>query len=365
MQSRLLLALIGLMLLNGQLETILTADETQTQPLLGSGKVQLTAIMNEGGAPIDTDISWEILSKPDAEGHRRSVAQSYDPQPNLIVPAGKFLVKVKVGDTQTTADIEVTPGQTTIKTLSLGAGRLTLTALAATGGNPLTRDLSWEILSSSREDDQRDQIASSDDAQPTFTLPANPYLISVKWGETVVNQTVELTAGKQLQTQIILNAGSLIPTATMTDGAAPATTDLSWEVLGQPNAEGDRPSLGASNDAQPQFHLAAGRYLVKLVRGPLRAQQEIEVIAGQTAALTLNLNGGTLQLHATQDGSWEIFGPLINGERQVLTYSYDKDFKTFVPVGNLLVVRHRNDDKIEQQVEIKANALSELTLDVK
>jgi hypothetical protein len=93
---------------------------------------------------------------------------------------------------------------------------------------------------------------------------------------------------------------------------------------------------------------------------------EMEVLAGKMTTKALNLNAGILKLSSSTPGSWDIYGPKDGeGNRKKLTYSYDAEAKLFIPAGKVLVVRSEGGKKAEQEVEIKANAPTELTLDAK
>ncbi len=73
-----------------------------------------------------------------------------------------------------------------------------------------------------------------------------------------------------------------------------------------------------------------------------------------------------MKLSSSTPGTWEILGGLdAEGNRKKITYSYDANAKLFIPAGKVLVVRSEGDKKAEKEVEIKANAMSELTLDAK
>jgi len=351
----------------GQQEVEVKAGETQNVViLLGSGKLKLSVILEEGRSPLTKDVAWDVFGEADAEGNRPNITTSYDAQPTLSLPAGKFMVEATVGNAKGKVMVEIKAGATLEKVLSLGAGRIKLSALAVEGGEPLSKDVSWDVLGTADAEGNRPNAGGSYDAQPTLSLPAGKYLLQVAWGSAQKKQEIEVAAGKLTEIPIILNAGSLALSALMSEGADPAPGDLSWEVFGEANAEGERPKATYSYDAQPKFHLTAGKYLVVATRGTAAAQMEVEVQAGKAATKVLTLNAGTLKVSSSTPGSWEVFGEKdAEGNRKKVTYSYDADSKFFIPAGKVLVVRSEGDKKAEKEVEIKANALTELTLDAK
>ncbi len=351
----------------GQMEVEVKAGETQDiVVLIGSGKLKLAVVMEEGGTPVAKDVAWDVFGEADAEGNRLKAAYSYDAQPTLSLPAGKFLVQAVVGNAKGTATVEIKAGATLEKTIILGAGRVKLSALATEGAEPISKDLAWDIFGAADAEGTHPKAGYSYEAQPTLSLPAGKYLAQVAWGNATVKQEIEVAAGKLKEIAVIMNAGTIAATAVMAEGADPAPDGLSWDVFGEPNAEGERPKVAYSYDSQPKFRLIAGKYLVTVTRGGVVARNEVEVIGGKMIPKAVNLNAGTLKLSSSTPGGWDIYGPQdAEGNRKKLSYSYDQNFKIALPAGKALVVRSEGQKIAEQEVEIKANTLSELTLDAK
>lgn len=351
----------------GQREVEVKAGETQDiVVLLGSGKLKLAVVMQEGGTPVAKDVSWDILGEADAEGNRKKVAYSYEAQPTLSVPAGKYQIEVAYGNAKGKARAEVKAGATTEMVVSLGAGKIKLSALATEGAEPISKDLFWELQGAADAEGNRTTAGYSYDGQPTFSLPAGKYQLKIEWGAAKIKQEVEVAAGKLTEIPIIINSGSIMASAIMAEGADPVPDGLNWDVIGEPNAEGERPKVTYSYDAQPKLHLKAGKYTLMVTRGAATAKADIEIQAGKVTTSALNLNAGTLKASSSTPGDWEVFGPVnAEGERKKITYSYDANAKLFLPAGKVLVVRSKDGKKAEQEVEIKANALSELTLEAK
>lgn len=351
----------------GQKEVEVKAGDTQdVLVVLGSGRAKMAVVMEEGGTPVAKDVAWDVLGEADAEGNRKKVAFSYQAQPTFDLAAGKYLVQAQVGNATGSTTVEIEAGKTVERTLVLGAGRLKLSASAAEGQPPIEKDLSWEILGQADAEGNRAKAAYSYDAQPTLNLPAGKYVAEVKWGSVTVRKDVEVAAGKLVEVPVVINAGTLTVSALMAEGAEPAPTDLSWEVLAEPNAEGERKSVGYSYDPQPKFRLAAGKYLVTVKRGATAAKQEVEVTAGKLATQSVILNAGTLKLSSSTPGMWELHGPQdAEGNRKQIFYSYDASVKVAAPAGKILVVRKENDKKAEKEIEVKANTMTELILDAK
>lgn len=351
----------------GQQEVEVKAGETQdVLVILGSGKAKLSVVMEEGGTPVSKDVVWDVFGEADAEGNRKKAGYSYEAQPTLDLPAGTYLVQAEVGNAKGTTTIVVKAGETLERTLVLGAGRLKVSAMAAEGQPPVSKDLVWEFYGEANSEGERKKVGYSYDAQPTMNLPAGKYVAEVEWGSAKIRKEVEVVAGKLTEASVLLNAGSLALSAHMAEGADAAPNDLSWDIFGEPNAEGERQKMGYSYEAQPKFRLPVGKYVVQVKRGGLQVSQEVEVQAGKMQTQKVILNGGTLKLSSSTPGGWELFGPQdAEGNRKQLFYSYDANIKVAVPAGKVLVVRKENSKRAEQEVDVKANTLNELTLDAK
>lgn len=351
----------------GQKEVETKAGQAQdVRVILGSGRVSLSVVMEEGGTPVSQNVSWEVFGEADAEGNRKQAAFSYQAKPVLNLAAGKYLVEVKVGNAKGSATVEIEAGKALEKIITLGAGRAKLSALAAEGQPPIAKDVSWEILGQADAEGQRAKAAYSYEAQPILSLPAGNYTAEIKWGGTTVRKDISVVAGKLTEISVVLNAGTLSATAHMAAGADPAPDNLSWEVFGEPNAEGNRATVGYSYDAQPKFRLPAGKYLITVKRGAVVAKQEAEVVAGRLISSAITLNAGMLKLASSTPGTWEIYGALdAEGNRKQIFYSYDANTKVAVPAAKLLIVRKEGDKKAQQEVEVNAGALTEITLDAR
>lgn len=269
----------------------------EVRVILGSGNLKLSAISAEGQPPIAKDLLWVIYSPPDAEGQRKKLGYSYDAQPTLSLPAGKFTVEAKVGDAKGTATIEIAAGKTIEKTLILGAGRVKLSASAAAGQPPITSELAWDVFDEPDAEGNRPKVSYSFDNQPTLSLPAGKYQAQVQWGSALVKKDIQIAAG------------TLAVTAHMAEGAVPAPDDLTWEILGEANAEGERPKVAYNYDATPKFRVIAGKYLITVKRGGVSAQTEFDVVAGKLNTKPVILNAGMLKLSSSTPGGWDIYGP--------------------------------------------------------
>ncbi len=332
---------------------------------LESGKVKASATLTEGGEPIKGDLAWNVYGEPDLEGNRQSVAYSYEAQPTFSLPSGKYLLEVAQGSAKATKEIEVGAGGGSEVVMILGSGKLRLSALPAEGAQPLTNDLAWNVLGAPDLEGKRETVGYSYEGNPTLTVPGGDYLVTLGWGEAKAQQEVSVEAGKLVETQIILNAGTIQAEAVLVEGGQPVSDDLAWNLLTESDAEGNRQGAGYSYDGAPRFRSNAGKYLLQVARGAAKAEAEVEVVANRQTKVVLNLNAGVLKVTTGGEGMWTVHGLPEDGEGDPvdLGYSYEKEATFHLPAGKVRVRRTKDDKKAEKEVEIAPNKLVEVSLE--
>lgn len=349
----------------GQMEAEVKGGQLQELVVtLGSGKLKLSVLMEEGGTPVSQDVGWDVYGPPDVEGNRKKLAYSYAAQPTFSLPAGECEVHVKVGNASVAKTFLVEAGQTVEETMVLGAGKVRLSAIPIEGAEPISKDLGWDIYGAPNAEGDRSKLSCSYSATPEFSLPSGTYLATVQWGNAAAQQEVVVESGKLAQVTILLNAGTLALSAIMGEGADPVSNGLGWDVYGAPNAEGERGKITYSYEAQPRFRLKEGNYLVTVNRGNSGTQAELEVKAGTMVTSVLNLNAGIVKASSAGGGGWDLYGSAnAEGQRPKIGYSYEANPTFYLPAGKVLIVRSNGDKRAEKEVEIQANQLIELTLD--
>ncbi len=342
--------------------------------VLGSASLQLSAVATKGGPPIAKDLAWEVLGPADAEGDRKQLGFSYDANPTLTVPAGAWLVRVKHGDATGQQEVQVKAGEPTTVVISLESGKVVASALLEAEGEPIGKDLAWEVFTEANGEGERKQAAFSYDANPTFDLPSGHYLVKVAHGNANAQKDITVTAGETFPLTVVLGAGRLRLAAKPGDGAEALTKDLAWEVFREPNAEGERVSAGFSYEAAPTFSLPAGKYRVVVKWGEASAFKEVTVNAGKLGTDEILLNAGSLAPvavmaegadPATKDLFWEVFSePNAEGERKSVAFSYNGDPRFKLVAGKYNLILKRGAAVATANVEVVANRLTPVTLNL-
>ncbi len=80
---------------------------------LPEGTIRLRIIPEIGGATVDEAISWRVTTfGRDASGTRPTVAQVTGSTPELVLPAGWYVVHAQMADSSIKHPVEVTAGRT-------------------------------------------------------------------------------------------------------------------------------------------------------------------------------------------------------------------------------------------------------------
>lgn len=165
----------------------------------GTGRLALRAVLAAGGPPVEEPVAWTIHDRA-----ARVVAEVERPTTLQTLPTGRYRVTGRVGDTATTAEVEVRPSRTTNHTLDLGAGRARLFAAHAPPGGPILDPIDWRI----ERLDADDQTAPGAEpierraAAADLVLPAGRYRASGVVGPFRGARDFEIRPGTRASVQV-------------------------------------------------------------------------------------------------------------------------------------------------------------------
>ncbi len=302
--------------------------------ILGSGVLVAQAKMSEGSDLLSKGLSWSLVNaEPNSEGEFPELVHSYESKTNLVVAAGKYLLKVRYGESNTQKEVEVKAGEKTAVVLTFGAGTVVAKAVFVEGGEVLEKGLSWSLQSPLNSEGERREVAHSYSAITEFKVPSGTYLLKLKRGEAVAEKEVEVASGEKTELTLSLNAGIWKGQALMAEGAAEAVTkDTSWTVY-KPDGEGGRKQV-AHAYSKGEFVLPAGTYSLLLKRGAATVEKEISVSAGKVNSDQLVLNAGVVALEGEGKKAAKIEVFLVGeGERKSIVQSYGNKQKYYLPAG--------------------------------
>lgn len=303
--------------------------------ILGSGIIVAQAKMSEGGDLLIKGLSWSLMNaKPNSEGEFPELVHSYESKTNLVVATGKYLLKVRYGQSEMQKEVEVKAGEKTELVLTFGAGRVVAKAVFVEGGEVLKKGLSWSLLSPLNAEGERKKVAHSYSAITEFKVPSGKYLLKLKREQATAEKELDVASGEKTELTLVLNAGIWKGEAFMAEGAAEAVSKgTAWTVY-QADGEGGRKKV-ASKYTKGEFVLPAGTYTLLLKRGQATAEKEISVSAGKLNSDQVVLNAGVVALEGEgkKSAKIEVFSA-GGGERKMVVQSYGNKQKYYLPVGD-------------------------------
>lgn len=243
---------------------------------LEAGVVNFSGMLDETTALTDEGASWEIMT---AEG--QSLDTEYGSKYSFILNAGSYKVKLRLGDASSIVDVAVKAGETRDQVVSLGSGKVALTAVFAEGGPPMENGMSFEISKpAATAGEAATWINTMYDAKSVFSLPAGTYQAVVKLGIAETRQDIEVKSGAVTEIAINANAGFIAT-------AVPGVT--SYEVrAGKKDLDGSNKWITTTYDPALNVAANAGSYLVRAFKGDaLIGEKLVEVKPGERSEFTI------------------------------------------------------------------------------
>jgi len=302
----------------------------------------------EGQAPRD-DIrfGFEYFSAEDAgKKERKYIAYGYGNAGRPSLPPGSYLAVVKAGSAIGEFPFEIDEAERHEHVVNLNAGRLTPKAKLDESSKETADGLAWEIFPFAADGHVSEQyLTYAYGPAPEFILPAGKYRVSVRKdaARAYADQTIE--AGGDTELVIDLRAGKLAFDAVLKEGASQYDGRIGWEAYAVGD-DGQRAPRDTAYSYGPggTYTLTAGRYALKAKAGAIENWVEADVPAGETAEVTVDLNGGMLAFDAVfTEGAdpavarigWEVFPVAEDGTvvSRYVSYSYGPAGEYLLPVG--------------------------------
>jgi len=209
-----------------------------------------------------------------------------------------------------------------------GPPGLYLRALLAPGSEPIGLPLHWTVRA-----EKQPQTVLYEARAVNPHVPAHPgrYVVQAREGAVAVSRAVEVQ-DKPTAINLVLNAGTLLVRAQAQKSAAPLGDAIITASEADPAAESKKdaaPPLAMFKGGEGLLLLPAGRYLVHVEQGLVRAERSVIVPAGSAGRLDIPLNAARLLLSAAQDAA---------GAAEVVVFSVVEDDPD-APKGRREVVR--------------------------
>lgn len=367
------------------------ADASQPPPVAtpsNESMLRVNAVLIEGGKPLMRGVRYDVYeAAQDLDGNRKRVTSSdwFQVPPRFPIRAGRYYVTATYGSASAGTEIEVFDKTTTLQTLNLRAGVLSLSTVLATGGQPLARGVKYEVFEAAADaEGRRKPVTSSEWYQdpPRFPLPAGRYYVVVTHGSASARTEVDVPAGDAVTRQTLdLRAGILSLSTVLAAGGEPLTRGVRYDVFeAAKDAEGRRKRVTSSEWYQdpPRFPLPAGRYYVVATHGNASARTEVDVPAGdRVTRQTMDLRAGILNLSTvltaggeplTRGVRYDVYEAAKNadGNRERVAFSepYQDPPRFPLPAGRYHVAATHGSASADAAVDVAAGEIKRLTIDL-
>jgi Ca-activated chloride channel family protein len=242
----------------------------------GLGTLSLSAVLQDGGAPI-TGATFSVLEDdPDSPGGRRETRRSRASDPKFTLPPGTYYINVSAGFAETRELVALSAGGAIDKKIVLPAASVKLST--SIGGAQPSTD-SAPVLHIERLDGAPREIARVTSGTYAGLLGAGRYRLSAILDRHGAAASTEITveAGKPLAHVLNIEAGEVA-----LKSAAGLAGDAFWEVR-----DGAGKALWHATAAQPKVLLAPGSYSVRLESRDREMEASFSVTAGESKTIEL------------------------------------------------------------------------------
>jgi Ca-activated chloride channel homolog len=194
-----------------------------------------------------------------------------------------------------------TPPPTAAAIPANGPPGLYLRVLLAPSTDPVSLPLKWAVYAEGKPETI---LFAGRAANPYVAVAPGRYVIEGRDGPVFASQTVDVSEKEPTAGNVILNAGTLqVKTQAQKSGAALGDAVVSISDVAQ-GAEGRKdaavpPPLAMFRGGEGSTLLPAGRYLVRVEQGLVRAERSVVVPAGSQGRLEVTLDAARLLVSAT------------------------------------------------------------------
>jgi Ca-activated chloride channel family protein len=248
---------------------------------LNGALLQLTASGRDGDAleaPVFS-VFEEAPDDPYATRGRREIARSASRQAQFLLPPGTYYANLRQGAAEVQERVAVGPGDVVRRTLSVAAGRLSLSTKPVGGAQTLTAPVSYRI---DRLDGGPPDALTTSRPAPDLHLPAGRYRVEGRYGlmNARVVREVEVKAGQTQQLDFEHQAGTLRLRLAAAGGTA--ISEVFWDVRDQAGR-----TVWTTAQPEPAVTLQAGRYRIRAETRDKRYERALDLASGEARLVEL------------------------------------------------------------------------------
>jgi Ca-activated chloride channel family protein len=242
-------------------------------------------------------------------------------------------------------------------------------ARLAEGLDPVSdEDVNWGVFKRAG-DDKGEHVYTFYGAPFADNAAPGDYIVTVSYRQVQRDFPFKVEKGKPAVLDVILDAGYVTSEGSIAGGAG-KVDDVVWQVTDKGGK-----LIGQEYDAVPRFVLAAGSYVLTLVKGQSKTSKPFTVVAGDSSNIALTLDVGKLIVTSTYaEGGPKVekdivvevrLTPKQDGEEgEKVAQDYDAESKFDLPTGSYDVTAIVGEARRTQRAEVKSGAPTRINVNL-
>ncbi len=211
-------------------------------------------------------------------------------QIDLYLAPATYTLTAADGAARSSQTLQLAAGDDKPFDISLGTGRVELSAAAADGA--IIQDVLFAVAADDPESpDGRREVARSRSPNASFTLPEGTYYVSARSRSGDVRKRIAVGAGQTVTETLALVLVPLKVSALVAGAPAKADQNIFYRV---DRVDGDRTGITRAMGPDLALDLSPGRYRItaSLAVSHISATKEFEVVAGKPANAVVDIAAG-------------------------------------------------------------------------
>lgn len=335
------------------------------EPTRPEFNVVVTAMLAEGGPVVENggDVLWEFRAINDEGKVQRKVEnRRYGSQHKVNLPAGKYMMKTRLGKIELEQEIEVSDSEVFEEDVILNAGIVAISPKRKADDTDVTTDARVEVFFGKLKDGVYG-------LKPLY-VAAGEVRITGKIGKAIAEETITVAAGETVARDLIIASGVVVPSAVYAEGGpAVETNEIRFTIqTAKADLNGKRKNINGKYGAGGTIDVPAGDVVLHARIGRVQVISEpFAVKGGEATEASVNLNAGVLAVTAPGANRYVIMSAKkdINGKRKRIGQGNGAEWQETLPAGRYVVeVAYQGDKaKKESEIEVPAGERTELTIE--
>lgn len=275
-----------------------------------------------------------------------------------IAEPGDYIARLSIGATAMEVPVTIEAGKVAELDVSLEAGIVGMKAMLDDKTPAPAGGLVWELFKADGT-----YVATEYGQDKSFLAPAGAYRLRLSLGEARVEKDIAIAAGRTDQIVMTLGAGVAEVSAVFAPGGPAVSRGATMELFKAEAAlDGSRQHVATDYRAVSKFNVPAGRYVAVVTVDHARGEGLVDVPAGGTGKVEVNLDGGFLAIDGPDGAMIEVFAAEkdLAGNRRHIATEYRGDINLAFPAGRYAVVLSRDGEVLaEREFEVKAGQRTE------